>query len=396
VTEPPPDVRAVDYASLLAHPEPAGPAVAVDAHTVAKIMLAPGPRGELKAVVTTHGMLGAMLQGVTQAWTFLEHHPPIVVDRLPWSRALGGNLVLGIVLRHAGTLYVDAADAAPGGVERSTRLRVEIPPTLAFDVPLGWTEWVERLRGDDALRRRWLSRLDRACWYGATLAPPTADALRAIRVPLAAGWGATESAGAVTLTGGADAKYDAIGAPLGGVELKLVPAGDAYEARVRGPQVTTGYWWRPDLAPAAFDDEGFFRTGDLVRPIDPRAPQRGLAYAARTDERFKLSSGAWVRAAALRERVLAECSDIAEVIVSGAGRDEIALLVWPTADGALLDRDVLRAQVADAMRRAVLGGRPSERARRALILAREPAPHEGAALAARLHASEPDAEVILV
>ncbi len=395
VTEPSHGVRAFDYAHLLAHAPPAESAVAVGAQTVAKIMLAPAATGELKPVVTTHGMICAMLQGIAQAWPFLDRHPPVVVDWLPWSRALGGNMVLGIVLRHAGTLYVDDGDPTPARFERTARLRAEIPPTLAFDVPLGWSAWVERLRGDDALRRRWLSRLDLACWYGATLAPATGDALRAIHVPLAAGWGATETAAAVTLTEGVDAKYDAIGAPLAGVELKLVPSGDAYEARVRGPQVMNGYWWRPDLTAAAFDDEGFYRTGDLVRPIDAGAPQRGLAFASRTDERFKLSSGAWVRAASLRARFLTECSDVADVLVSGEGRDEIGLLVWPTADGSLLDRDVLRAQVADAMRRGTVGKGSSERARRALILAREPAQHERAALVARLHASEPDAEVIV-
>jgi feruloyl-CoA synthase len=300
------------------------------------------------------------------------------------------------VLRHAGTLHIDDGTPAPGHFARTARLRAEIPATLAFDVPLGWTAWIEHLRGDDALRRRWLSRLDLACWYGATLAPPTADALRAMQMPLAAGWGATETAAAVTLTTGVDAKYDAIGAPLAGVELKLVPSGDAFEARVRGPQVTNGYWWRPDLTATAFDDEGFYRTGDLVRPIDARAPQRGLAFAARTDARFKLSSGAWVRAAALRERFLAECSDVADVDVSGEGHDEIGLLTWPTDAGALLDPDLLRVQVADAMRRTNAGESSSARASRALILDRSPAPHDRAALVARLHASEPDADVIVV
>ena len=358
-------------------------------------MLAPGASGDLNAVATTHGMIGAMLQGIAQAWPFLDLQPPVVVDWLPWSRALGGNLVLGIVLRHAGTLYIDDGDPTPGRFERTARLRAEIPPTLAFDVPLGWTAWVERLRGDDVLRRRWLSRLDIACWYGSTLTPATADALRAIHVPLAAGWGATETAGAVTLTGGVDAKYDGIGAPLAGVELKLTPSGDAYAASVRGAQVMNGYWWRPDLTAAAFDAEGFYRTGDLVRPIDARAPQRGLEFAARSDQRFKLSSGAWVRATMLRDRFLAECSDVAEVVVSGEGRDEVGLLAWPTAEGALLDRDVLRAQVAGAMRRAQLGKGSSERARRAIVLARAPAAHERSALVTRLHASEPDADVIV-
>jgi feruloyl-CoA synthase len=189
-----------------------------------------------------------------------------------------------------------------------------------------------------------------------------------------------------------------------------VPSGDAYEARVRGPQVTHGYWWRPDLTAAAFDDEGFYRIGDVVRPLDARAAERGLEFVSRLDDRFKLASGTWVRAGALRERFLAECSDVADAVVTGDGGAEIGLLVWPSDESAPLDLDVQRAQIAAAMRR--LGpGAASPPLRRALIVhdaLREseradngvPIRHavlaRRAPLVARLHASEPDAEVIVV
>jgi feruloyl-CoA synthase len=411
VSEPPPGVRALDYASLLHHAPLPDDAVTANAETVAKILFASDPAGEPKGVVTTHAMLCALLQGVAQAWPFLDARPPVIVDALPWSGALGGNLVLGIALRGAGTLYVDDGDgeAAPERFERRASLRAELQPTLAFDVPRGWSEWALRLRADDELRRRWLARLDLACWSGATLAPAARDALRAIGVPLAAAWGATETSGAVTLTTGADPKYDALGVPLPGVELKLVPHGDAYEARARGPQVMQAYYWRPELTAAAFDDEGFLRTGDLVRPIHKRAPERGIELVSRVDERFKLSSGVWVQGAELRAAFLAECSDAADVLVSGEGRDEIGLLVWPAENGLRLDRDVLRAQIASAMRR-LAGDRTALRPRRALIetdpllpnergergtLARRAILVRRAAAVARLHASEPDAEVIL-
>ncbi|MBV9409343.1 MAG: AMP-binding protein, partial [Candidatus Eremiobacteraeota bacterium] len=399
-----------DYARLLARAPLEDDAVTIGSDTIAKVLFTYGASGEPKGVVTTHGMICAMLQGIAQAWPFLDEHPPVIVDALPWSGALGGNLVLGIALHQAGTLYVDDGNPTLERFERSARLRAEIPPTLAFDVPLGWAAWVERLRGDDALRRRWLSQLDRACWTGATLAPATRDALRAIGVPLVAAWGATETSPAVTLTTGVDPKYDALGVPLAGVELKLVPSGDAYEARVRGPQVTPGYYWRPDLTAAAFDDEGFYRTGDVVRPIDARKPERGIEHVARTDDRFKLSSGVWVRAADLSLAFLAECSDVADVLVTGDGRDEVGLLVWPTAAARVLDRDLLRAQIADAMRRVAANG-AAERPQRALLVAEPPSveertPHDGllrraalarrAAAVARLHASLPDAEVIVI
>jgi feruloyl-CoA synthase len=397
VGAPPSGVRSFDYALLLAHaPLPDGDVV-VDGETVAKLMFGSDPSGESAAVVVTHGMIGAMLQGLAQAWPFLDGHPPVIVDAQPWSGAFGGNVVLGIALRHAGTLHVDDGEPTAEHLARTARLRAEIAPTLAFDLPSGWARWVEHLRADDALRRRWLTRLDRACWSGSTMAPSTCDALRAIGVPLAAIWGSTETAGAACVTGGVDPKFDAVGAPLAGVDLTLLPVGDAYEMRVRGPQVTTGYYWRPDLTAAVFDEDGSLRTGDIVRPVDARAPERGLEYVARLDHRFKLSSGTWVRAAELQAAFLAECSDAADVLATGQGGDQVGLLVYPTPDATLLDRDVLRGQIADAMRRVATGVGADGAPRRALIVDAPPARHPRAAVyVARLQASEPDAEVIVL
>jgi feruloyl-CoA synthase len=380
VAEPPPGPRAFDYAQLLAHaPLPDG-AVNVGGETIAKLMFAADPPSENAAVIVTHGMLGAMLQGLTQAWPFLERRPPEIVGALPWSGAFGGNVVFGLALRHAGTLHVDAA---PGTA-----------PTLAFDLPSGWARRVELLRADDALRRRWLANIDVACWSGATMPPATRDALRAIGLPLATVWGSTETAGAICATGGGDPVFDALGAPLAGAEIALHPVGDVYEARVRGSQVTTGYYWQPERTAAAFDDDGFLCTGDLVRPVHARAPQRGLAYVGRLDHSFRLSSGAWVRAAELRDAFLAECSDARDVLVTGQGGSEIGLLVWPAPEAALLDRDVLRAQIGDAMQRVVSAGFGAPH--RALIVDAPLRYATNASLVARLHASEPDAEVIVL
>ena len=403
VTEPPRVVRALDYATLLAH-APLATAVPVGPETVAKLLFVPGSADEPRGVVTTHGMLCALLGALGQAWPFLADHPPVLADWLPWSHALGGNVVLGLVLAHAGTLYVDDGAPTAQRFERTVRLRREVAPTLAFDVPLGWSLWLERLRADEALRRRWLSRLDLACWAGAKLAPATREGLRANGVPLAAGWVATEAAGAFALTPGTEAAPDALGVPLAGVELALVPCGDAYEARVRGPQLTPGYWWRPEASAAAFDEAGFYRTGDVVRPVDPSAPERGLAFVARLDDRFKLSSGAWVDGAELRAAFLRESGpDVADAVVTGDGRAALGLLVWPSIEGELLGGGVLRAQVAAALRRVGRGAGHAGRPRRALLVAGPPPAGERrtvlsrhAAEVARLYASEPDAEVIVV
>jgi feruloyl-CoA synthase len=368
----------VDYVRVTRHAPLGGDVEPPSGETVAKIVIVRRD-DEPAGVVTTHGMLCAMVESVVQRWPVLETHPSMVADAAPWHRGFGGNVVLGLVLRTRGTLALErgGADAAP---------------TLAFDVPSGWARWVELLRGDDALRLRWLATIERACWFGAPLRPAARDALLALGVPLAGMWGAAETTSLAAVADDPNPRHDAIGVPLPGIELKLVRDGDRFEARVRGPHVTPGYWWRPDLTARAFDDEGFFRTGDLVRPIDGRAPRRGLVLAGRNDDRFTLATGTWVDRARLRAAFLAECSDAAGALVTGEGREECGLVVWPNAEGARLDRDVLRAQVHAAMHR-MRGMHAAPQ--RALVVDRAPSERERAALTARLHASEPDAEVIV-
>jgi feruloyl-CoA synthase len=112
--------------------------------------------------------------------------------------------------------------------------------------------------------------------------------------------------------------------------MKLVPTGDKAEVRFRGPNVMPGYWREPELTAEAFDDEGYYRTGDAARPCDPTDPTQGLLFDGRIAEDFKLSTGTFVSVGPLRARVIAlgfPC--VHDVVVTGLGRDEIGLLVVP-------------------------------------------------------------------
>ena len=144
-------------------------------------------------------------------------------------------------------------------------------------------------------------------------------------------WGLTETSPACT-----SAHYDfeepvVIGIPLPGAEVKLVPADDAYEIRVRGPHVTPGYFGRPDLTRAAFDDEGFYRTGDAARLIDETRPGLGLAFRGRLAEDFKLTTGTFVRVGAVRTALLSAVPLLADAVIAGEGRDFVTALAWLNA-----------------------------------------------------------------
>ena len=78
-------------------------------------------------------------------------------------------------------------------------------------------------------------------------------------------WGSTETSPLATSVHFPMERAGVIGLPVAGCELKLVPAAGKLEVRVRGPHVTPGYYGRPDLTQAAFDEEGFYRIGDAVK-----------------------------------------------------------------------------------------------------------------------------------
>ena len=118
-----------------------------------------------------------------------------------------------------------------------------------------------------------------------------------------------------------------IGLPLPGNTFKLVPAGEKLELRVKGVNVTPGYYRNPEKTAAAFDEEGFYRLGDAVRFVDDADPNKGLAFDGRTAEEFKLANGTWVSAGKLRvQAVEAVNGALSDAVVCGLNKDEVCLL----------------------------------------------------------------------
>ena len=308
--------------------------------SVAKIMFTSGSTGAPKGVMHTHGMWSANQQQIAQGWHFLTDEPPVLLDWLPWNHTFGGNHNLGIVLRHGGTLYVDDGSATPQGIARTVRNLREIAPTLLFNVPKGYDLLLPALERDEAARRSLFRRLRLIKSAAAALPVHLAVKLRELAraeglgsLPIVTGWGATETAPAITATS-LDAGPDAgIGLPLPGVELKMLPAGANFELRVRGPNVTPGYWRRPDLRASMFDEEGFYRIGDLGRFVDAERPERGIAFAGRIAEEFKLSTGTWVQVSSLRLRAIEAFAPLVQdAAVAGANRDFVGLLLFMNWD----------------------------------------------------------------
>ena len=307
----------------------------VSPDTIAKIMFTSGSTDEPKGVINTQRMLCANQQAIAQV--LLTGDRPTLVDWLPWNHTFGGNHNFNWVLRTGGTLYIDGGRPIPDRFGETLANLREVAPTMFFNVPRAYDLLVLALCDDPAFRRHFFSRL-RLIFYAAAALPQNLwDDLRRLSLetvarttPMISSWGLTESAPAATVCHFQADRSGCIGVPIPGCELKLVPSGDKLEARVRGPNVTPGYWKRPDLTAKFFDDEGFFLTGDAVRLADAERPELGLCFDGRIGEDFKLSTGTWVSVGELRIRAIAALAPVAgDVVVAGHDRDEIGLLIFP-------------------------------------------------------------------
>ena len=308
---------------------------AVGPDTVAKILFTSGSTGIPKGVINTQRMLCANQQMIAQLWPFLSRRPPVVVDWLPWNHTFGANHNFNLVLRHGGTLFIDEGKPASNLIDKSIANLREISPTLYFNVPLGFAMLADHLERDGELASGFFRELD-FLFYAAAALPQTIwdrlerASLAALgrKIPMVSAWGATETAPMATAVHFPIARAGNIGLPPPGAELKLAPEGNRLELRVRGAHVTPGYFRRPDLTRAVFDEEGFYRTGDAGIFLDAARPETGIVFDGRIAENFKLATGVWVSVGALRVAVIAAGAPlITDAVVAGHDCNAIGLLI---------------------------------------------------------------------
>ena len=307
--------------------------------TIVKFLFTSGSTKLPKAVINTQRMICANQQQMRQSMPVIAEDPLVLMDWMPWNHTAGGNHNFFMVVFNGGTLYIDDGKPTPALLGETLRNLREVAPTWYFNVPVGFEAIANAMQTDAELRRNFLSRVRQLFYAGAALAQPIWDSLYAAaeqeygeRVVMTAGLGMTESSPFGLFVTTPHSKAGDLGLPAPGLELKLVPMGDKTEIRYRGPNITPGYWRGEEATAEAFDEEGYFCTGDAVQWIDPNDIHQGLRFDGRIAEDFKLATGTFVSVGPMRARIAAAGAPyVQDAVITGLNLKEVGALIFPTA-----------------------------------------------------------------
>lgn len=269
-----------------------------------------GTTGRPKGAVYTHGMLvwNAVSTGLRLSLTEAD----VSFNAAPFYHTGGWNVLLTPFFLHGGTtVLLDRFDP-----DRLLRLCDERRLTILWGVPT----MLKMMAESPAFETAGLASVRYAVVGGEPMPAPLTRTWQAKGVPIRQGFGMTEVGPNCFSLPEADAvrKMGSIGFPNLFVDVRVVDGagrdvatGETGELVFRGPVVTPGYWRNPEATDAAFTEDGWFRSGDLVRQ-----DAEGYTYVVGRLKEMYISGGENVYPAEV-EAALREHAAVADAAVVG-------------------------------------------------------------------------------
>ena len=256
--------------------------VALTGDDIAEIMFTSGTTGDAKGVLLSHRNLLANLQSVQQV---IPGSPSFrMLSLLPLSHMFEqmGSLFSGLGCGASITFVTSRQPALLLKMMQERKITMMLLVPQALDLFMKGIErevvnqGKERLWGQSlklarrlpmALRRvlfhkvhaRFGGHLEIVVSGGAALDQSLGEKWNLLGISVLQGYGATEASPVISCHAMTDARFDSVGRPLPGVEVRIADDG---EIQVRGPNITQGYWNAPEQTAAAFAGE-WYKTGDM-------------------------------------------------------------------------------------------------------------------------------------